>query len=247
MDPRRTGNRFLDNLPADVTEHVARIAHLRSFDGRAVLGDRGDAIRQICFPVAGAIAHVETPDDGVPIEVFSVGCGGVSGFEALLDSEAVALFARVTHVPVSALLVDTHKMRTIVAGSAAARSLATRYALASVRLAGLAASCPRHAHMEARLAAWLLRLIDYTHANAFGLTHDYAASVLGVRRATVTTSFAALAERGAVRIARKRVEILDPVVLEAVTCGCRFEAVRILDGVYRDDRDGLAAGVAYTA
>ena len=81
---RPAGNRFVDVLSADVAAALTRAADLRVLPGGTVLARRGDPIRELYFPVSGAIAHLEEHADGRSAEVASIGSEGISGFEALL-------------------------------------------------------------------------------------------------------------------------------------------------------------------
>jgi CRP-like cAMP-binding protein len=107
------------------------------------------------------------------------------------------------------------------------------YAIAMIRVAGLSAACARHDHVDARLAAWLLRLSDYAESDQFAVTHERTAEMLGARRASVTAAYNALKRDGAIRVSRKHVEIVEPERLRRVACSCRIHARATIDAVYR--------------
>lgn len=234
---RATGNRFLDALPPAVTDAVARIANLRVYAEGARLNGSGDPIREVCFPIAGAIAHVEHDPEGRGTEILTIGAEGVSNFEALLDASR-SIYARVTNVPVSAFVLDVRQIETLERQHREIAQLAQRYTLAMVRVAGLSAACHRHDQVDARLAAWLLRLHDYAGSREFALTHDRTASMLGARRASVTAAYNRLVEQGALRASRRYVEVVDPQALAEAACGCLHEARAIVDAVYAPDGNG---------
>ncbi|MDB5069883.1 MAG: cAMP-binding protein, partial [Candidatus Eremiobacteraeota bacterium] len=182
---RATGNRFVDALPGDVIDAITRAGDFRVLAEGARLAQRGDPVRDVVFPVSGAIAHVEEHRDGRWTEIAAIGADGVSAFEALLD-QPHAQFTALASVPASALAIDVRKLQPIHDGSAAFARLLRRYAVASIRLAGISAACERHDHLTARLARWLLALYDHAGTAELAVTHERAARMLAVRRPGVT-------------------------------------------------------------
>jgi CRP-like cAMP-binding protein len=229
---RASGNRFVDALPDDVADAIARVGDLRVLAEGTRLAQRGDEIREVLFPVSGAIAHVEEHGDGRRIEIGSIGSGGASAFEALLDQPR-AQFSALAAVPASVLAVGVRKLQPMYDGSPAFRRLLHRYAVASMRLAGISAACERHDLLTARLARWLLALYDHAGSAELAVTHERAARMLAVRRPGVTRAAAQIAATGAIRWNRARLELLDAARLESSACGCHAEATRVLDEVYR--------------
>ena len=81
-------------------------------------------------------------------------------------------------------------------------------------------ACNRAHGNEASCACWLLKTADRVGSDAFELTHATLATMLGVRRATVTDSLAVLQRNGAVRSKRGTVTVLDRTALAAAACDC---------------------------
>jgi CRP-like cAMP-binding protein len=234
LEPERppAGNRFVDVLSADVAAALTRAADLRVLPGGTLLARRGDPIRELYLPLSGAITHLEEHADGRSAEVASIGSAGISGFEALLG-EPRAQWSRVTVVPSSAFVLELAWMRRLYAANEDVRSLISRYAVASIRLAGISAACERHHYLSARLARWLLQLHDHVGTLELAITQDYAAKLLGAQRSGVTRAYAELARSGSVRWDRRRLVVRDSSGLEPFACGCYAEAKVVVDGVYR--------------
>ena len=82
------------------------------------------------------------------------------------------------------------------------------------------ALCNARHELEERVARWLLLAGDRLDGNTIPITHDQLSMMLGVRRAGMTETLAALEATGALKRARGEVEIVDRVILETRACEC---------------------------
>ena len=98
--------------------------------------------------------------------------------------------------------------------------LLLRHAQALQEQTAQTVACNRRHDIEERCARWLLMTQDRVGKDHFGLTQDFLAFMLGVRRASVTVAAGMLQRAGLIRYSRGRITIVDREGLEAASCEC---------------------------
>ena len=194
----------------------------------------GLAFRQVLFDVDRPIEHVYFPEDGV-VSVLSVMADGSAvetatiGHEGLVglplfhgtDRTSAQAFAQVEG---AAYRLPAADFRAAVAPGAPLARMVHLYAQALLTLIAQSSACNRLHTMRERCARWLLHTHDRVGAaegvDAFPLTHQFLSQMLGVRRATVSETMAALQEAGLVRYVMGRVTVTDRTGLEGAACEC---------------------------
>jgi CRP-like cAMP-binding protein len=73
--------------------------------------------------------------------------------------------------------------------------------------------------VPARLAGALLRLVDTTSDATIRASHQELADMIAAYRETVTLALDELQERGALRLGRRSIEIVDQRALEKLAAG----------------------------
>ena len=134
----------------------------------------------------------------------------------------------VTRTPLHAVVQGPGNARRIGA-SAFRRELArnqglqkylNRYLYVLMSQLAVSAACLRFHLIGPRLARWLLMTQDRAHADAFHVTHQSLAYMLGVRRVGITTAAGALQRAGLIEYRRGELIVLNRKGLEAAACGC---------------------------
>jgi CRP-like cAMP-binding protein len=82
------------------------------------------------------------------------------------------------------------------------------------------AICNRHHSIEQQLCRVLLQSFDRVHGDELEVTHENLATMLGVRRESVTEAAGRMKSLGLIECRRGRLKILDRPGLEALCCEC---------------------------
>lgn len=97
------------------------------------------------------------------------------------------------------------------------------------------AVCNRHHSVEQQLCRWLLLTLDRVPTRELTMTQELVASMLGVRRESVTDAAGRLQAAGYIRYRRGHIGVLDRAGLERQTCECygvvKLELNRLLPGI----------------
>ena len=108
------------------------------------------------------------------------------------------------------------------------RDVIYRYTRAAMTASARMTACNALHPADERCARWLLMCRDRMGSDEFTLTHEFLSIMLGVRRATVSTTAGTLQSAGLISYRHGRVKVIDPAGLEDVACEC----YRVLRGLF---------------
>ena len=91
------------------------------------------------------------------------------------------------------------------------------------------AACNRHHSVEQQLSRWLLWTVDRLPAQQLTMTQDLVASLLGVRRESITEAAGRLQQSGFIRYRRGHIDVLDRIGLQSRACECYFAVKNEMD------------------
>lgn len=219
-----TVNRLLGKLPASeirqLQPHLERV-HLELY---TPLIKPGELMDHVVFPETCLASLVIVLEDGSTVEGGSVGREGMVGIPSILDA-ATTTMETLIQVGGDAHRLPVTVAREMFAREGAFRTLLNRYIHTLFLVASQSAACNRRHQVEQRLARWLLMSSDGIGNNDVAITHEFLATMLGVRRSGVTEAAVKLQERGLISYKRGGVRILDRPALEAASCEC-YRAVK---------------------
>ena len=184
-----------------------------------VLAVPGDKMRHVYFPTAGVVALLAQVDDHPPLAVGMVGNEGLVGLSAVYGGRAasggaiVLVAGTALRLPAQALPQDDPQRGALLA-------LLGRYASALGLQIAQQVACSQFHHLEARLGCWLLMTHDRAPVEAWWLTQHFLATLLGVRRASVTQAASRLQAQQLIHYRRGQLRILDRAGLERASCSC---------------------------
>jgi CRP-like cAMP-binding protein len=223
--PVDQGNRLLALLPPRDCERILEEGREVELCFGDALWEQGDRMRYVYFPTAGFISLLTTVDEHT-LEVGMIGDEGMCGHSLVLGVDVAPLRALVQGSGTS-LRIKASTFHQHLESSPALRQLMHGYIHVLLGQLAQTAACTRFHQVDARLARWLLMTHDRAHADAFDVTQDFLAFMLGVRRVGVTAAARLLQSRQLIRYARGHLVVLDRDGLEAAACVCYRSDVEI--------------------
>lgn len=222
------GNLIIEALPRNEYELLqSQLSEVHLKKGK-VLFNFNEPVRAVYFPIYGLVSCFAKTREGNTIEVYSVGREGIVEMSAVLTQ--VALVQAKVQIPGSAFWIPVDELCNLLHQTTVLPRLLLRCACSSLMRILQNTACAKFHSVEQRLSLWLLIAHDRTAASVIRCTHETLAQVLGIRRATVTTTVSALHNIGVLRQGRGSLTIADMKELERIACTC-FDIIRASDNV----------------
>jgi CRP-like cAMP-binding protein len=221
MSTMPIGNLFLDSLSTDSLARLAPKLERISVTIGSTIATFGKHTEHVVFPLASVVSAVTTMQDGAGVEVMLVGREGFYGVQVALGDSMSPNDAMV-QLPNSILRITSDDFASAVNDDAALMQRVLRYVQATLDSVSQLSACNRLHPINERCARWLLMAHDRVAGDEILLTQEYLATMLGVRRPSVSIAASALDEAGFIRYSRGRILMRDRHGLEGATCECYF-------------------------
>jgi CRP-like cAMP-binding protein len=235
-------NRLLAAMEPTDLELLLPQFRLCALEPGAVLQEQGAPVAHAYFPLKGVISLVSIMGSGASAETACVGREGAIGVFA--DSGAWNSPTRaVVQLPGTAVSIPTTHLQTALRRREHFRDLVLRYKEGLLAQAQQISACNALHSLDARLARWLLQILDRIDGKLLLVTQETLSQTLGVRRTSVTLVAQNLQRKGVIRYRRGRIEIRSRQLLEAAACEC-YRTIRHLsdtEGRSQPERGAVTA------
>lgn len=190
-----------------------------------VLCESGIALQHAYFPTTSIISMQYVMENGAAAEISGIGNEGMLGVSLFMGGNTTPSRALVQTGGLGYRLSHKHLLEEFHRNGALLRLL-LRYTQALITQVAQTGACNRHHSMEQQLCRWLLSTLDRMPSNDLVMTQELIASMLGVRRESVTEAAGALRNLGIINYRRGHITVLDRTGLQAHVCEC-YAVVKI--------------------
>jgi CRP-like cAMP-binding protein len=219
-----TQNQLLAVLPAEEFERLSAGLELVPMRLGDALYEPGRQLEYAYFPITAIVSLLYVTQTGASSEVAGVGPEGVVGIPLFMGGNTTPSSAIVRTAGHAYRLERRALAQEFMRGGAVQRLLLI-YTQALIVQTCQTAACNRHHAVEQQLSRWLLWTVDRLPGQQLTMTQDLVASLLGVRRESITEAAGRLQEFGFIRYRRGHIDVLDRVGLQTRACEC-YEVVK---------------------
>ena len=216
-------NHLLAALPASDFALFSSQLELVPMPLGQMLYEPGTQLRHAFFPTSSIVSLHYVTETGASAETAGMG-GDTTSSSAVVQTAG------------HAYRLDRHLLQAEFDRAGALQRLLLRYTQALMTQMAQSAVCNRHHSVEQQLCRWLLLTMDRVPMRELVMTQELVASMLGVRRESVTEAAGNLQTAGYIRYRRGHIAVLDRKGLESHTCECYGVVKKELDRLLNDVR-----------
>jgi CRP-like cAMP-binding protein len=217
-------NKFLSVLPRKEFEDVKNALKHVELEAGDLLWEEGEKTRYLYFPTTSLISLVYDSDSGSSVAIATLGRSGIAGSNMVLGNIRTPDRAVVTYKG-SAFRMEAGSVAKELSECGEFQSMLIAFTQVLITLISQNAICNRLHRIDQQLARWLLDCNEELGNELIEMTHDQIASVLGVRRESVSLAAAELQKRKAINGGRGKIKILNFPALRDISCEC-YSVVR---------------------
>jgi len=227
----RTRNACLSALSSDALSLLKPYLTEAALHEGSVLWDATKPSSEVYFPTSGLISIVLPVSDGALVEVGSICCQAAVGaiFDRSDTQGVVQIGGRCICMPAKQLFFAAKENSEI-------ENLVSYCRDWILRQAQQMAACNAIHTADERFCRWLFQACERIDTNTISVTQETIASLLGIRRTTVTLIAQKFQTEGLIQYRRGKIAVLDRVQLRAAACKCcnslarkHWPSTRLLD------------------
>lgn len=170
-------------------------------------------IQHAYFMEAGIASVVAVQPDETRVEVGLIGHEGMSGIAVVLGGDQ-SPHSTYIQVPGEGQRIAADELRKAMNASQTLRGFLLKFVHVFMVQTAHTAIANARAHIDKRLARWILMARDRTRDDTLPLTHEFLALMLGVRRAGVTEALQRLKRQKLIETRRNLIVVRDRKGLE---------------------------------
>lgn len=217
-------NRLLASLPEPVWREWQPSLEFVDVSTGTVLYEPGDPFHYVYFPATCVVSLMHVLADGASAQIAVVGNEGILGVPGFMGGGISRTRSQLQSGGIAARLPAELVSAEFERGGTVMRLL-LRHTQALIAQMSQIAVCNRHHTPEQQICRWLLLALDRVDGPEVRATHELIASMLGVRRETVTEATRKLQARGVIQSRRGHIQVQDRADLEHTACEC-YEAIK---------------------
>ena len=212
-------NALLASLPPDDLAAMAGALDCVPMRLGDMLYEPGGQLRHAYFPTTAIVSLHYVTESGASAETAGVGCDGMVGLALVMGGGTTCSSATV-HTGGHGFRIDHHLLlREFERGGALQRVLLL-YMQAMMTQIAQTAACYRHHSIEQQLSGWLMAAVERAPRGELVMTQELLASLLGVRRESITQAAGHLQALGHIHYRRGHISVLNKDGLRACACEC---------------------------
>jgi len=212
-------NHLLASLPVADFEALAANLELVSLKLGEMLYCPGGQLQHAYFPTTAIVSLHYVTQSGASCEAAGVGNEGVVGVSLFMGGNTTASSA-VVQTAGHAYRLERHLLKQEFERAGVMQRRLLLYTQALMTQMSQCAVCTRHHSIDQQLCRWLLLTLDRLPSTALVITQELVASMLGVRRESITDVAGKLQRAGIISYRRGHLSVLDRAGLEAGACEC---------------------------
>ncbi len=216
---RPSDNHLLGALPAANFGRLSAGLELVSMALGDALYEPGRQLGHAYFPITAIVSLYYVTQSGAASEMAGVGPEGIVGIPLFMGGGTTPSSA-IVRTAGHAYRLERGLLAAEFLRAAVVRRLLLRYTQALIAQMCQTAACNRHHSVEQQLSRWLLWTVDRLPSQELTMTQDLVASLLGVRRESITEAAGRLQQGGFIRYRRGHIDVLDRVGLQSRACEC---------------------------